>query len=1205
MIDYLRLYYPEDFNDFIESSEYIALIDLIAFLGQSLAFRTDLNARENFLDTAERRDSILKLARLVSYSPKRSIAASGLLKINSITTSETITDANGINLANIVVSWNDSTNSNWNEQFSLILNAALLNSQVIGKPANSQIINSIKTDEYTINLTSSQVPAFPFDSIVGGTNMAFEAVSASSINQPYIYEIEPRPSGKFNILHRNDNKGNGSNNTGYFLYFKQGKMQSVDFALGESVPNRVLNVGFNNINNSDVWLYDLTTNKFENTLWKSVPAVAGVNVIYNKSADRNLYQVNTREGDQIDLVFGDGAFSNVPQGNYRIYFRTSNGQTYKITPDEMQNATIVINYVSRAGNVEALTIRANLNYSVTNATANESINDIRQKAPQQYYSQGRMITGEDYNIVPYTSFSNILKVKAVNRTSSGISRYLDVTDSSGKYSSTSIFAEDGHLYKEDLLSAMTFSFLTTSSVQQLVQDDLTTILNSKEMSHFYYDKFTRYDSPNTIWNKSSSTTNGTTGYFWGWSLDPTTHLPVNKQILQLGYVTSNPTRYIRIGAVIRFKSSIPAITIGMSVSGAGIGASTTVSNVNGSIITLSNPNLGSVVGPMAFNDFGLGTEIITTASGSPGQTTITIISDLIDSKHCFDAQNQIVARAPQYAGDKLYIYSSVLQVIGDGTNGGAGAFTNGQGPVTLTQKIPDGAIVDQIIPVFKNSLPQELISTIATKILAYNNFALRYNIKDESWKIVLEADICDKNVVTPNIPRFSLVADPASLPTPIGEPGDTTGTKRDASWLIRFEYSNNVGYTIYSRGINYVFESLLETKFYFDNKVKIYDSKTGTTIQDLIKVLKVNTATESASPLGIDYIWYIYKNIVDVDGYENQNKVLVTFTDDNSDGIPDNPDLFTTIVNPDVNSVRKLVFFQQDIGYNSFISYTPIDSTLIEVDYLTKSAILPLLETFPANQVFFAMTDNKFYIHTVSATGVHNLAETANYIWRYGRESLYFQYRHNSPGYRRIDPSPNNIIDLFVLTNSYATDYQRWIRDATNTIIEPVAPTTEQLKLEYGQLENYKAISDTIIFNSAKFKPLFGAKATPSLQAIFKVVKNSSLNISDNDIKSSVINAINTYFDIGNWDFGESFFFSELGAYLHSSLSPNVSSVIIVPKDSTSLFGSLYQINAEADEILTSAATVENVEVISAITAAQINANYAGVNSTVTLGSTQ
>ena len=37
MISYLRENYPEDFNDYIESSEYLALIDLIAFLGQNIA----------------------------------------------------------------------------------------------------------------------------------------------------------------------------------------------------------------------------------------------------------------------------------------------------------------------------------------------------------------------------------------------------------------------------------------------------------------------------------------------------------------------------------------------------------------------------------------------------------------------------------------------------------------------------------------------------------------------------------------------------------------------------------------------------------------------------------------------------------------------------------------------------------------------------------------------------------------------------------------------------------------------------------------------------------------------------------------------------------------------------------------------------------------------------------------------------------------
>ena len=55
--------YFYDFNDFVESSEYVALIDLIAYISQALSFRVDLNARENFLETAERRNSVLRLAR--------------------------------------------------------------------------------------------------------------------------------------------------------------------------------------------------------------------------------------------------------------------------------------------------------------------------------------------------------------------------------------------------------------------------------------------------------------------------------------------------------------------------------------------------------------------------------------------------------------------------------------------------------------------------------------------------------------------------------------------------------------------------------------------------------------------------------------------------------------------------------------------------------------------------------------------------------------------------------------------------------------------------------------------------------------------------------------------------------------------------------------------------------------------------------------
>ena len=123
-IDYIRLYYPESYNDYIESSEFIALLDVMAFMGQAGSFRNDLNTRENFIDTAERRDSVVRLAELVSYTPKRNTASQGFIKVTSISTTEGVIDFTGVNLSNITVNWNDTTNTNWLEQFTVIVNAA-------------------------------------------------------------------------------------------------------------------------------------------------------------------------------------------------------------------------------------------------------------------------------------------------------------------------------------------------------------------------------------------------------------------------------------------------------------------------------------------------------------------------------------------------------------------------------------------------------------------------------------------------------------------------------------------------------------------------------------------------------------------------------------------------------------------------------------------------------------------------------------------------------------------------------------------------------------------------------------------------------------------------------------------------------------------------------------------------------------------------
>ena len=125
---------------------------------------------------------------------------------------------------------------------------------------------------------------------------------------------------------------------------------------------------------------------------------------------------------------------------------------------------------------------------------------------------------------------------------------------------------------------------------------------------------------------------------------------------------------------------------------------------------------------------------------------------------------------------------------------------------------------------------------------------------------------------------------------------------------------------------------------------------------------------------------------------------------------------------------------------------------------------------------------------------------------------------------------------------------------------------------------------------------MFGSKADAELQAVFKVVKNTSTLVSDSEIKERVITAINDYFALENWDFGDTFYFSELSAYLHSTLSPDVLSIVIVPKSASSTFGSLFQIRSQADEIFISAATVNDVELIDVLTAAQLRATGSVTN---------
>ena len=289
MVNYLRQNYPEDFNDYIESSEYLALIDLIAFLGQNIAFRVDLNARENFLELAERRDSILRLSRVISYNAKRNIPASGLLKFTSVQTTESVIDSNGRNLANQVITWNDVSNQNWYDQFIRIMNAAMPSTQQFGNAADNATIYGIPTSQYRFQAANTDVPVYSFNKVVSGTSMNFEITSATFKGESFIYEEPPSVGNSVACIYRDDGQGAGSLSSGFFFNFTQGSLNTGTFTINQPSSNESIDINTPNINNNDVWLYQLDMSGVEQTLWTQVPNLNGNNVIYNSINNCLLY----------------------------------------------------------------------------------------------------------------------------------------------------------------------------------------------------------------------------------------------------------------------------------------------------------------------------------------------------------------------------------------------------------------------------------------------------------------------------------------------------------------------------------------------------------------------------------------------------------------------------------------------------------------------------------------------------------------------------------------------------------------------------------------------------------------------------------------------------------------------------------------------------------------------------------------------------
>ena len=1318
LIEYIKIHYPEDFNDYIESSEFIAIIELLSYLGTSLAFRSDLNARENLLDTAERRESIIRLAKMINYQPKRNIAATGLLKIDSVRTNEPVIDSNGNSLKDAPIYWNDANNTSWFDQFVSVVDSAFNETNPFGKPSASETIGSIPTDLYNLNSVTGRQVAYNLSVSINGDTVPIDIVNPELSDT--IDEKHPDPANVFSLIYRNDSLGAGSVNNGFFVKFVQGKMDKIDQRFDFPEPNRIWPIAKEDINNSDVYVQEIDQEGKVAEKWVKVPAVTGSNVIYNSLnfEERNVYEVIGGLNDTIEVKFPDGTFGDVPTGLYRTWYRSSLGRKVVFRPEDVSNLKITLPYYGKDNQQYKLTVSFSLKYTVSNGAAAESNEQIKTRAPQVYYTQDRMVNSKDYNVFPLTYGNEIVKARAVNRTHAGHSRYSTGTsDTTGFHDGITIVSDDGALYNDTELQREIFEL--TSDVGSNLSFQATQrleifISNNRQFENYFYNvylpAFTAAENISTTlqnqstysygtWKTSPFVVKSTTGFFIE-STDATIanwpYGPINNNnVIKIGnqYEANWPGyKHVAAGASVTFvdpknsentiTSSIKSVTSGQG----GVPYSPLITNIGPIEFGSAIPDgwqAYSVVPLFRTRFYDYEKENIMSKMTEKSEFMITYNASLDEW--------YVIENAPVGNDEDEYDYNNnskkwlikVNYVPSDGLSNAYYEFTT-RGISTVFESVnsvrfywnPDDIVRDSM-----TGLPKyDTIEIMPGINVDVNGDQLVKGIK---WDITGVFTQNDGHVETSKVKispaDFNYDGNP-DIPDSFGKIvgsnddvlfrkfKDSEGYVKTQPWRTKWAPDSNTDWPssplFYNEANNRydIHDSFLEfkpaeNKLVYQGDVELFQLNSPR----IIEVPSIQTIEDAIANGGYGAIL----NATDRDFFHelenNPNSVTfkawrddfigydvyykVSLKTDGTNGVEvtkDTRDWVQEIINgtskaniitkyhryiiPDIEDGNIAYKYGQDLvavhsiyDYSLFIvpnksvivdfanqlteimqtSNDPNDSILVEnyVSTLNNGKVfkvgIPGTDLYKRSdfytlemstnssgdlEVIVVDSDDYYCLNGISSALNINDSDPTN------RDKMYFRWDHYVDSQQRIDPSPTNIIDLVVLTESYYNDMRVWKTTKGSALTKPKAPTSEDLRIQFAELNNYKSMSDELAFSSGKFKILFGDQAEDELKASFKVVKMASSKMSDSELKSNVIKAVDEYFSINNWNFGESFYFTELAAYIHSTLSRHLSSVVIVPEKDESEFGNLFEISCRPDELFMSTATVSNVEIISNLT---------------------
>lgn len=81
LVDFTKVYFPQTYNDFNESSPGMMILELASYVGDVLSYYTDVQLRESLLEQAQEKKNIFTIAQSLGYKPKLNVPATTILSM--------------------------------------------------------------------------------------------------------------------------------------------------------------------------------------------------------------------------------------------------------------------------------------------------------------------------------------------------------------------------------------------------------------------------------------------------------------------------------------------------------------------------------------------------------------------------------------------------------------------------------------------------------------------------------------------------------------------------------------------------------------------------------------------------------------------------------------------------------------------------------------------------------------------------------------------------------------------------------------------------------------------------------------------------------------------------------------------------------------------------------------------------------------------